>query len=179
MLMNQQQELGSGVTAINRGIDILWRGDDKKLAIQHLSNGCRILSDLHAFFTQNRVKLLTPSLDKIVLHIIQDAERDETLYGNKLSENIKAAKTIQRQGQQIKKAVNPKASTSFQPQTQRSAYQGNWSAPPRYHSSRGNRGGPRRGSYQPRRPYQSTSVSTAPNSSKPASTASKPRTPIT
>ncbi|KAI8433168.1 hypothetical protein MSG28_011204 [Choristoneura fumiferana] len=171
ILVAHQQQLGSGITAINRALNILLNGEDKKSAIQHLSNACRILSDLHTINTNSRIKLITPNLDKNFLHVVQDSVRDETLFGNKLSEKIKAAKAIERQGLQIKKP-NPKPSSS-QSTSNRSSNSGNWSGPPRYPSNRGNRGG-KKMTPQSRRPYQSlTHQQPAP---KPAA-ANKPRAP--
>lgn len=171
-LTTTQQQLGAGITAVNRAMDLLLKGHDKTQAMKHLSSACRILSDLHAGHTQNRIKLLSYSLDKTFLHVIQDTERDETIFGNKLSEKIKAAKAIEKQGLQIKKVSNPKASTStqVQPTTSRPAYSGNWTAPPRYPS---NRGGPgtRKATANNRRPY------TAPQTYPKASNQNKPRPP--
>ncbi|XP_047996594.1 uncharacterized protein LOC125240853 [Leguminivora glycinivorella] len=140
-----QQQLGNGIAAINRAMDILIKCADPNgiRAMKHLSNGCRILCDIHASLTQNRIKLITPSLDKSFLQVIQDTERDETLFGNKLAEKIKAAKTIEKQGLQIKK-TSPKKPATAQPSTNRASYSGNWTAPPRYASNRGGRRGARR-----------------------------------
>lgn len=151
-LVVTQQQLGTGITAINRAMEVLLKGQDKTQAVKHLSSACRILSDLHAMNTQNRIKLLTSSLDKTFLHVIQDSERDETIFGIKLSEKIKAAKAIEKQGLQIKKTTVPKPSTSAQaPPAGRPAYSGNWTAPSRYPSNRGGRGARRTTSG--RRPY--------------------------
>ncbi|KOB75474.1 Uncharacterized protein OBRU01_07555 [Operophtera brumata] len=65
-----QQQLGSGITAINRAIDLLLKSDNKVQAMKHLSNGCRLLCDSHYTATQNRIKLVAPSLDKSFLHMI-------------------------------------------------------------------------------------------------------------
>jgi hypothetical protein len=144
---NHQQQLGLGITAVNKAMSLLFTGDDKHCkvqAIKLLSEGCRILSDLHFIDTQTRIKLITPSVDKSFLNIIQDVERDETLFGSKLSEKIKASKTIEKQGLQIKKGVinikTPTPSTSQS--SSRPRNQGNWTAPSRYHqpSNRGGRG---------------------------------------
>ncbi|CAG9087712.1 unnamed protein product [Plutella xylostella] len=148
-LMHFQQQLGHGVTAVNRAMDILLKTDNKAEALKHLSDSCRILSDFHSMFTQYRVKLINPSLDKSFLAIVQDTERDETLFGNTLGEKIRASGTIHKQGLQIKKNVpnqnKPMPSTSGRPN------QGNWSGPPpRYHQPT-NRGGRR----CPRRPIMS------------------------
>ncbi|KAJ2937639.1 hypothetical protein O0L34_g19311 [Tuta absoluta] len=173
-LTANQQQLGFGITAINKALDSLLKGEDKKQVIHHLSSSCRILSDLHATFTHNRIKLLTNSLDKSFLHVIQDSERDETLFGNKLSDKIKAAKAIERQGLQIKKVNNPKNSNLSQP-IPRANNSGNWSGPPRYQSNRGSRGGWKKFTPPPpRRPYQNPAQQTA---KVPA--ASKPRGPTT
>lgn len=152
-----QQQLGSGITAINRAMEVLLKGQDTSTAIKHLSNACRILSDLHHMNTQSRIKLITPGLDRSFLHVIQDAERDETIFGSKLSEKIKAAKAIEKQGIQIKKvtAPNPKPSSSTHIQTPvvRPTYSGNWTAPPRYSSNRGGARGGKKTMQSSRRPY--------------------------
>ncbi|XP_041981645.1 uncharacterized protein LOC121735045 [Aricia agestis] len=142
----QQQQLGAGITATNRAMDLLLLGENKIEALRQLSNGCRLLTDLHYQFTQSRIKLIIPSLDKTCLNVISDAERDETLFGEKLSERIKAAKAIEKQGLQIKRVApqKPTAGTSQQAGTHRAFHQGNWRAPPRYPSNRGGRGGNRR-----------------------------------
>ncbi|KAL0891849.1 hypothetical protein ABMA27_015108 [Loxostege sticticalis] len=144
-LVAHQQQLGHGITAINRAMDLLLNkdGDGKLEAIKHLSNASRILCDLHHTNSQVRVKLITPSLDKSFLNVIQDCQRDETLFGEKLSEKIKSSKAIEKQGLQIKKLVAntpaPSASTSRPAQGR-----GNWSAPPRYPSNKSARGGNKR-----------------------------------
>ncbi|XP_047036762.1 uncharacterized protein LOC124642401 [Helicoverpa zea] len=151
-----QQQLGLGITAVNRAIDILLKSDDKVQAMKHLSNGCRILCDSHNQITNNRIKLITPSLDKSFLHVINESERDETLFGSSLSEKIKATKAIEKQGLQIKKPVQKPKPPATQATTRPASYQGNWAAPPRYPPA--NRGG--RGTYKKpaltsiaRRPY--------------------------
>ncbi|XP_069359868.1 uncharacterized protein [Maniola hyperantus] len=135
-----QQQLGAGITAVNRGLDLLLKSDNKVQAMKHLSNGCRLLSDSHHLATQSRIKLISPSLDKSFLHMISESERDDSLFGSTLSEKIKAAKAIEKQGLSIKKPAKPQKTTA-QPSSSRStSYQGNWHAPPRYPASRRGRG---------------------------------------
>ncbi|KOB72478.1 Uncharacterized protein OBRU01_08744 [Operophtera brumata] len=93
----KQGQLGLGISAISKAMSMLL-GDGKKVeVIKLLSEGCRILSDLHFTETQTRSKLITPCLDKSFLNIIQDEERDDTLFGRKLSEKISSAKVIEKQ----------------------------------------------------------------------------------
>lgn len=151
-LTTSQQQLGTGITAINRGMDLLLTSDDKVQAMKHLSNGCRLLCDSHYLATQTRVKLITPSLDKAFINIINESERDESLFGSSLSDKIKAAKAIEKQGLSIKKT--PKVSKPPQQPSTRPSYQGNWNPPPRYPANRGGRGAYRRPTTAAnRRPY--------------------------
>ncbi|XP_049866909.1 uncharacterized protein LOC126367441 [Pectinophora gossypiella] len=173
-LENAQQQLGLGITAINRAMAILFTSDDKEnkvQAVKILSDACRILCDLHYMDTQTRIKLITPALDKAFLTIVQDLERDESLFGRKLSEKIKASKAIEKQGLQIKKnVVSQKASTPSTPQsTTRTRPQGNWSAPSRYQqsSNRGGRGGSHRISATAHRPGPQAATQAKSSQSKP------------
>ncbi|CAG9116297.1 unnamed protein product [Plutella xylostella] len=152
-----QNQLGLGITAVNRALSMLLANDDrpnKVRAIKILSDGCRILSDLHCMETKARIKLITPGIDKSFLSFTQDLERDETLFGSKLAERIKSSKIIEKQGLQIKKPT-PTAksfSTSFSATSNRPRYQGNWSGPPRFppSASRGGRAATQR--YNPYNP---------------------------
>ncbi|XP_061716564.1 uncharacterized protein LOC133533409 [Cydia pomonella] len=169
-----QQQLGAGVTAINKGMEILLNNGNKAQALTHFSDSCRILTDLHCASTKDRIKLLTPSLEKNILHVIQDSERDDTLFGNALSEKIKASKAIQRQGQQIKKTYQPSTSGFRQSTVYRYTPPGNWRGPPRYSypNSRGGRGSQTRMT-TPRRSYN---YSTTPPAAKPVPQ-TRPRAP--
>lgn len=139
-----QQQLGLGISALNKGLELLLDDSNDRLqAIKFLSDSCRLLCDLHFIETEARKKFVTPGLDKSFLNIMQDVERDDLLFGNKLSDKIKATKVIEKHGLQIKKpAPNPqKAQPTYQPSTSRSRPSGNWRGPSRFPSTRGGRGG--------------------------------------
>ncbi|XP_023934572.1 uncharacterized protein LOC112043404 [Bicyclus anynana] len=158
ILFMSQQQLGSGITAINMGMQSLLQSDDKVKDLKHLSDACQLLCDSHHGSSQSRIKLLSSSLDKSILQIVNESERDETLFGTTLSEKIKAAKAIEKQGLSIKKrAKSPKLTARAQTsRTDRpsTSYQGNWHAPPRYQANRGGRGVYRRPTVlSARRPY--------------------------
>jgi hypothetical protein len=133
-----QQQLGLGITAVSKGLSLLLDNDSEKVkAVKLLSDGCRILCDLHHVKTEVRKKFMTPSLDRTFLSLMQDVDRDETLYGQNLSDKIKASRVIKKHGLQIKKPIPVKALVpSIQPTTSRHGA-GNWSGPSRYTSNRG------------------------------------------
>ncbi|XP_023944598.1 uncharacterized protein LOC112050538 isoform X1 [Bicyclus anynana] len=132
-----QQQLGSGITAISRGMQMLLKDENKVNALKHFSNACRLLCDAHHSATQTRIKLLTPHLDNLTLKIINESERDETLFGKTLSEKMKAANAIEKQRRSVKKLTLSQKSTAQTSRTSRttSSYQGNWQARPRYQRS--------------------------------------------
>lgn len=134
--VTMQQQLGSAVTAVSRAMDsLMMNGDNRALALKHLSNANRMLCDIHAKYTQIREKIVGFRLDKTTLAVVQDTERDETLlFGEKLAEKIKDAKTLEKQGNQMRKTQTKP--TFSQPSTSRQSYSGNWQAPPRYPSAR-------------------------------------------
>lgn len=146
-----QQQLGLGISAMNRAMTILLTGDDKIQAIKTLSEATRLLSDLHYSETQTRIKLITPGLDKNFLSVVKDSERDETLFGSDLPEKIKASKAIEKQGSRIKKVdQKPSATPSSSRSNPRDTRQGNWRGSSRS-TNRGGRGGLKRGTTGNRR----------------------------
>ncbi|CAK1601472.1 unnamed protein product [Parnassius mnemosyne] len=161
-----QQQLGQGISALNKGLELLLDdGKDRLQAVKFLSDSCRILCDLHFVETEARKKFVTPGLDKSFINIMQEVDRDDLLFGNKLTEKIKATKVIEKHGLQIKKPVqNLKASyPSQQPSTSRSRSQGNWGGPSRFSSNRGGRGGPKKNTLPSRRAPPGTSFQPKPS----------------
>lgn len=152
-----QQQLGQGITALNKGLELLLDdGKDRLQAIKYLSDSCRLLCDLHFVETDARKKFVTPGLDKFFLNIMQDVDRDEMLFGNKFSEKIRATKVIEKNGLQIKKPdptpKTPSSSSYHQPSTSRTRPQGNWGGPSRFSPNRGGRGGQKKTPITSRRP---------------------------
>lgn len=169
-IQSKQDQLGLGISALNKAITLLLLGEDKIQAIKILSDSCRILTDLHYVETQVRTRLITPCLDKSFTPLIKDHERDEMLFGEKLSETIKASKAIERQGTQIKKSTLRTTSlptSTAGPSSSRTRFSGNGTVPPRFTSgSRGGRGGHPRAATAYRRPATTTRPRASPTRNK-------------
>ncbi|XP_049866278.1 uncharacterized protein LOC126366978 [Pectinophora gossypiella] len=76
-----QQQLGLGITALNKGLELLLDDGQNRLeAIKYLSDSCRLLCEVHFTETEARKKFVTPGLNKTFLNIVQDVERDEMLF---------------------------------------------------------------------------------------------------
>ncbi|CAH0732021.1 unnamed protein product, partial [Brenthis ino] len=80
-----------------KALTLFLTGGDQIQSIKILSDASRILCDLHYQNTETRIKLLTPSLVKSLLNVIEN-NHDETVFGANLSGKTKAAKIIEKQG---------------------------------------------------------------------------------
>ncbi|CAH0720207.1 unnamed protein product, partial [Brenthis ino] len=111
------------------------------------------------------------SLDKSFQQFVQDSERDDTLFGNNLSEKIRNSKCSEKLGSQFKKTQLPKSFPTQIHTRPVTTGQGNGFRPRPSTSRGGGRGGQKRTAPPPQRQppsstarssYQSTSRSRAP-----------------
>ncbi|KAJ2940810.1 hypothetical protein O0L34_g10059 [Tuta absoluta] len=128
-LEKAQGQLGTGLAGlVNLTKDLIKEDMDKLEIIKRISEVSQILLDLHYEETVNRRKLIVPLLDKKFWNTIHGVKRDEFLFGDKLGENIKNTKDIEKSSQHIKKPA------LSQPPFQRKAVPGNSRVPPRQQS---------------------------------------------
>lgn len=139
LMEKSQNQLGLGISELTNLASCVIREDLNKVELlKKISDISQIFLDLHYEDTKRRRKLITASLDKKFLHMISDIKRDTYLFGTNLGDKIKASKTAERSGLQIKRS-DPAPSTS-----KRYQQQGNWRGPPRVQAQRTHKqGGPR------------------------------------
>ncbi|XP_061710563.1 uncharacterized protein LOC133520206 [Cydia pomonella] len=152
LLEKEQNQLGLGISELtNLASAVITENLDKVEILKKLSEASQIFLDLHHDQTTRRRKLITTTLDKKFVTIISDVKRDTYLFGANLGEKIKATKTAETSGLQVKrKDVNAIASTS-----RKYPNQGNWRGPPRtYYQHHHLQRAPRQGGPRPRYPHQ-------------------------
>ncbi|XP_063374345.1 uncharacterized protein LOC134662592 [Cydia amplana] len=152
LLEKEQNQLGLGISELtNLASAVIKENLDKVEILKKLSEASQIFLDLHHDQTTRRRKLITTTLDKKFVNIISDVKRDTYLFGENLGEKIKATKTAETSGLQVKrKDVNAVASTS-----RKYPNQGNWRGPPRtYYQYHHLQRTPRQGGPRPRYPNQ-------------------------
>jgi hypothetical protein len=139
LLQKSQNVLGRGISGLtNLTSSLIDEDTDKVEIIRKLSEITQIFLDLHHDNTKTRRKLIITSLDKKFTSMISDVKRDEFLFGSNLNEKIKASKTAERSGLQVRR------SDSGPSRRQIYHHSGNWRGPPRHQgSSKPRRGGPR------------------------------------
>lgn len=127
-LCNLQDQLGSGLVALSRPLDALYRAptETTNALIPPLVDAARLLTDLHHTTSLHRRFLLTPHLNPEHKKILDTAAIDSKLYGETLPEIIKDS-------QQVKKASAElalmKASTSTAPTVNKNKQPLNFSRP--------------------------------------------------
>lgn len=149
-----QNILGLAIAGLSKLTASLISSDMEKLAvIKQIADISQLLADLHYENTSSRRKIILPSLDKKFTNMIQDVNRDSHLFGENLGEKIKASKSAEKSGLQIKRSYTAATSTSkkYTPR------QGNWKGPPRQQGSRPNRQGGLRNRAPPQPPRRTTS----------------------
>lgn len=142
LLEKSQNQLGLGISGLTNLASKIIEGQmDKIQILKNLSDVSQIFLDLHYEDTKRRRKLITSSLDKKFLHMITDVKRNTLLFGDNLGDKIKASKTAERSGLQIKRIDAPAPTFRRYPQ------QGNWRGPPRGQAHRTFRQGGQKNRY--------------------------------
>lgn len=164
LLEKTQNYLGLGIAGLTSLASELISNDfDKVSILKRLSEISQIFLDLHFENTKSRRKLVTTSLDKKFYSMVAGVKRDEYLFGASLGDKIKATKTAERSGFQIKRVDN-----HFRPNT--NATPGNWRGPPRNQApARAPRQGGQKSRYQPYQPQPSRRAPPTTNRAAPPS----------
>lgn len=142
LLEKSQNQLGVGISGLSDLATSVINGNTDKIELlKKISDISKIFLDLHYEDTKRRRKLVASSLDKKFLNMITDVKRDSYLFGTNLSEKIKASKSAERSGLQIKRNDAVPSTSKRYPN------QGNWRGPPRTQGHRTQRQGGQRTRY--------------------------------
>ncbi|XP_063387609.1 uncharacterized protein LOC134673541 [Cydia fagiglandana] len=159
-----QNQLGLAIAGLSKLTGSLISENLEKLAIiKQIADVSQLLADLHSENTTSRRKIILPSLDKKFTNMMQDVKRDSYLFGENLGEKIKASKSAEKSGLQIKRSYTSNVPPTSKKYTSR---QGNWRGPPRQQGSRTNKPGGYRPRAPPQHPRRTTSEKYQPSSSK-------------
>lgn len=108
-LAHKQKQIGIAVSALATVMEMVISNETSKQKIlKPLSDACRILCDSHYLDTKTRRGFVISSINTKLKEALLDTSRDKLLFGNNISERLKAAKTIQQSGDALKNASKPK-----------------------------------------------------------------------
>lgn len=114
-LLQKQNQIGVALAALSQLTEMILRNEtSKQTLLKPLSDACRMLCDSHHIETRTRRSIIMSSINTTLRDALANANRDKYLFGEDLSEKLKAAKIVQKTGESLVKA-NPVASSSKGP----------------------------------------------------------------
>ncbi|KOB70373.1 ORF1p [Operophtera brumata] len=108
-LVYKQKQLGIALSALATVTEMIIANEtSKQKMLKPLSDACRILCDSHYVETRTRRGFVISSINTKLRDALIESSRDKLLFGDNVSEKLKAAKTIQLSGESLKNAQKPK-----------------------------------------------------------------------
>ena len=102
-LMYKQKLIGVALSALAVTTGLLLSNEkSKEKILKPLSDACRLLCDSHCTDTKTRRNFVISSINTNMKDTLIETTRDKMLFGENLSEKLKAAKCIQKSGESLK-----------------------------------------------------------------------------
>ncbi|XP_044586107.1 uncharacterized protein LOC123266143 [Cotesia glomerata] len=104
----EQKLAGSALSALGQGITMILKDAEEPLdrleLLKKLADAGKLMSQLHFQVSSARKSFISPTLTKPMKNLLQSTKPGLLLYGENLTEKIKAAKSIEKIGKEIKNA---------------------------------------------------------------------------
>ncbi|XP_048484189.1 uncharacterized protein LOC125490097 [Plutella xylostella] len=111
-LLQKQNQIGVALAALSQVIEMIVKKETAtQLLLQPLSDACRLLCDSHNMETKTRRSIVMSTINTSLRETLTNSSRDKYLFGEDLTEKLKAAKSVQRTGESLLKP-NPVATSS-------------------------------------------------------------------
>ncbi|XP_061722981.1 uncharacterized protein LOC133529300 [Cydia pomonella] len=116
-LMLRQKQIALALSALSHAMDIVIKQKSSAPDIlKPISDACRILCDSHFTETKMRRNFVISAINTDLKDTLINTERDKFLFGENVSEKLKAAQTVQKSGDTLKntqKSYNPFNKANF------------------------------------------------------------------
>ncbi|KAI8428764.1 hypothetical protein MSG28_007445 [Choristoneura fumiferana] len=107
-LMQKQKQIGVALSALAQALDLLLKQDaSKQTILKSVSDACRILCDSHYLETKTRRYFVVSSINTDLKDTLTNTVRDGFLFGENISDKLKAAQSIQKSGDTLKNTPKP------------------------------------------------------------------------
>ena len=108
-LMYKQNQLGMALSALASATDMIISNEtSKQKLLKPISDACRILCDSHFWETKTRRNFIISSININLKDALLETKRGSFLFGENVTDKVKAAKSIQQSGDALKHALRPK-----------------------------------------------------------------------
>lgn len=122
-LVHRQKQLGIAISALAQATENIIhhskesnKADLRQTVLKPISDACRLLCDMHNGETKIRRKFVISSINTSLKDTLLESASDKFLFGDNMSDKLKAAKSVQRSGEALKVIQNKK------PQSQRPSF---------------------------------------------------------
>lgn len=107
--VTRQVQLGKGISALGAALNVLLQQTSREPALVNevlkpLSEGAKILTDLHYRLSLSRKAMITPFVNKSLRELCTKAPIGALLFGPNLGEKIKTAKALVQSGRNLKQS---------------------------------------------------------------------------
>ncbi|XP_074110087.1 uncharacterized protein LOC141534558 [Cotesia typhae] len=113
----EQNLVGSAMSAVGDSISLILKDDeepvDHLVLLERLADTGKLLAQLHFQISSARKSFISPVLSKPMKELLQKTKLGVFLYGEKLTEKIKAVKSIKKFGKEMKNTLPTSTTTSF------------------------------------------------------------------
>lgn len=110
----EQNLAGSALSALGKGITMILKDEEEPLdrleLLEKLADAGKLMAQLHFQVSSARRAFISPILTKSMKNLLQTTKPGSLLFGEKLTEKIKTAKSMEKIGKEIK--ASPLPSTS-------------------------------------------------------------------
>ncbi|XP_072935036.1 uncharacterized protein [Epargyreus clarus] len=124
IIAERQKQVGAALVAIGKSLELCIHNDDNIDIIKNMNDAAKIMCDTIYIDTQSRRSLIAAVINKDMKESLTD-EAGTFLFGNDLSEKIKATKAVQRSVKDLKTTYVMATRTPGKPKSL------NWRGPPR------------------------------------------------
>lgn len=108
-LMHRQKQIGSALAALAQATELIIKQNSSPQDIlKPISDACRILCDSHFSETKTRRNFVISAINTKLKDALINTERDKFLFGDNVSDKVKAVQNIQKSGDTLKST--PKSS---------------------------------------------------------------------
>lgn len=113
LIVAEQNLAGSALSALGEAITMILNDEEEPVdqleLLEKLSDGGQLLSQLHFQVSSARKSFIAPALSKQMKELLQKTKPGTLLYGERLSDKIKTAKSVEKIGRELK---TPSSATS-------------------------------------------------------------------
>ncbi|XP_043484757.1 pre-mRNA-splicing factor CWC25-like [Leptopilina heterotoma] len=144
-----QNQVSAALAAIGTGLTRILNAENRnehKELFETLSDAGKIMAALHHNISMARRAIIQPCLNVVVSEVAETTEVDSLLFGETFSEKLRAAKEVEKRGEDVTKATNTltvkKGTNTTRGRNDFKSGNLNWRGPPRRSHNRQQQGGP-------------------------------------